>query len=323
MKEYLTEWLSLVKPSIRQKTYDSYEGITRVHLIPRFGHIKLNRLTTEHVNKVWAEMLEAGHSPALIWHCHVRLNNALNYAQTRRYIIANPLQFVTKPKVEVKERLTLTVEEMDRVLALAKDIEKYRDYHSIILTAFHTGMRRNELLGLRWKDIDEDMAILYLSRSIYRAKGGVTETHPTKTKSGARSVDMPPDLAIHLREQRAVQEKNAKYFRYTVTEESPVFIRRTGEPLLPAAVTHVFKRIARKLGFDAMTFHSLRHTHATHMLQKDIQPKVVMERLGHKNISTTLDTYQHVTRSMQKDAVLKFQQSLDEARQEVATAKAF
>ena len=156
-----------------------------------------------------------------------------------------------------------------------------------------------------------DEAVIYLSRSIYRAKGGVTEDQPTKTKSGRRAIDLTPPSVIHLRELWERQNVDALFYGYQVTDNSPVFIRRTGEPLLPDALTHVFKKIVRKLGLDDVRFHDLRHTHATIMLLQGVHPKVVQERLGHSKMSTTMDIYSHVVPSMQKDAVKRFAMALE------------
>jgi len=195
----------------------------------------------------------------------------------------------------------------DKVLEVAEGAE----YYSVIHTALHTSMRRNELLGLCWKDINLDEAVLHLNRSIYRAKGGVTENQTTKTKSGSRPIDLTPTSAIVLRNQWELQSGNALVYGYKVTENSPVFIRTTGEPLLPYTVTHGFKKIVRKPGLDGVRFHDLRHTHATVMLIQGVHPKVVQERLGHSKMSTTMDLYSHVMPSMQKDAVQRFDMALE------------
>jgi integrase len=240
----------------------------------------------------------------------VRLSKALNQAQKRRLISNNPIQLVAKPRVEAKEMNLLSLEEIPQVLDLAKDTE----YYSIILTAIHTGMRRNELLGLRWKDVNLDEVVIYLSRSIYRSKGGVTEDQAPKTKSGRRAIDLTPPSVIHLRELWDKQKMDAFFHGYKVTEDGPVFIRTTGDPLLPTTVTLGFKKIVRKLGLDDVRFHDLRHTHATIMLLQGVHPKVVQERLGHSKMSTTMDIYSHVVPSMQKDAVKRFAMALETSK---------
>ncbi|MCL0043418.1 N-terminal phage integrase SAM-like domain-containing protein [Dehalococcoidia bacterium] len=103
MGDYLNEWLKVIKPSLKPKTFDGYNGIVRVHLIPRLGRVALNKLTTEHINNAWANMLKDGHSPSLIDHCHRRLSKALNQAIERKLIVNNPIKFVTKPRVETEE----------------------------------------------------------------------------------------------------------------------------------------------------------------------------------------------------------------------------
>ena len=317
LKKYLSEWLQLIKPTLRAKSYESYESLLKVHLIPRLGHIQLSKLTPEQINREWARMLKAGHSPSLIVHCHLRLAKALHDAMRRRLIANNPMQFVNKPKVETKEIRPLSsirewdreekrlVSEIDRVLEVAKDTE----YHAIIHTALHTGMRRNELLGLRWKDINTDESILHLNRSIHR-KGGVTTYQSTKTKAGSRPIDLTPDSKLFLRKQWDLQRGDALIHGFKVTRESPVFIRTTGEPLLPDTVSHAFKKLVTSIGLADVWFHDLRHTHATVMLLQGVHPKAVQERLGHAKISTTLDLYSHVMPSIQKDAVLRFAKAL-------------
>ena len=280
--------------------------------------VKINKLAPEHINKTWGRMLKEGHSATLIEHCHLRLSKALNYALKRNLIASNPIRFVTKPKVETIEIRPLSSEqewdqekqrwasEIDRVLEVAEGTE----YYSFIHTALHTGMRRNELLGLWWKDINLDEAVLHLNRSIHRT-GGKTLYQPPKTKAGRRAIDLTPSSAIMLRELKEKQKMNGLFYGYKVTENSPVFIRTTGEPLLPTTVTHGFKKIVRKLGLDSVRFHDLRHTHATVMLLQGVHPKVVQERLGHAKISTTMDLYSHVMPSMQKDAVKRFEIALE------------
>ena len=321
MKDYLNGWLEQIKPSLRLKTYDSYEGFTRLHLIPRLGHIKLNKLTTEHINRAWVMMTKDGHSPTLIEHCHLRLSKALNQAVKRKLIANNPIRFVIKPRVQTKEIRPLSsmkewdhekerwTSEIDRVLEAAKATE----YYSVIHTALHTGMRRNELLGLCWKDINLDEAVINLSRSIHR-KGGVTMYLPPKTKAGRRSIDLTPSSAILLRELKEKQKMDAIFYGYKVTENSPVFIRTTGEPLLPDSTTHAFKKLVMSIGIDDVWFHDLRHTRATVMLLQGIHPKVVQERLGHSKMSTTMDIYSHVVPSMQKEAVKRFAMALETSK---------
>ena len=306
MRDYLNEWLKLTEPRLKPKTFKSYEAIVRVHLIPRFGRITLKKLTTEHINKVWATMIKDGHSAAVIEHCHRRLSASLNHAIQRKLIVNNPIKFVTKPRNQAKEMHILSNVEMEQVLEAARAGE----YYTVIVTALHTGMRLTELLGLRWKDINIEEAVLHVSNTIYVGTGGKIIDQTPKTKSSRRSIDMTPSLAIHLRKEWEKQVANGLLHGYQVTGDSPVMIRTTGKRLLPRSTSGGFKKIVTKLGLDAVRFHDLRHSHATMMLIQGVHPKVVQERLGHAKISTTMDIYSHVMPSLQKDAAQKFELGL-------------
>ena len=309
IRDYLNEWLELKKPNLRTSTYEGYESLIRAHLIPRFGNIKLNKLTAETINRIWNKMLDDGHSPSLIHHCHNRLSKALNDAIRRQLIDNNPIQYVTKPTTEAKEMHILDTTQIQHVLRLAKETA----YYPIVHTALHTGLRRNELLGLRWKDIDTHEGMIYLSRSVYQAKGGVTLVQAPKTNSSKRSVTLPNASSELLQELRLQQELDSFLHGYKVNENSPIFIRRTGERLLPSAVTHGFKALVRAIGMDNIRFHDLRHTHASILLKQGEHPKVVQERLGHAKISTTMDVYSHVMPTLQKEAAQRFNLELEPA----------
>ena len=260
-------------------------------------------------------MSTEGYSPTLIEHVHVVLLTALKDAVKRHLITTNPMENITKPRVEREEIRPLTDSEVQIVLNTLTDTE----YYDIVLIALHTGMRRNELLGLRWNDINLDMASISVNRSIYRAHT-TTVTTPPKTRSGSRSIDLAPDAVIHLRDMFNGQVTNGLMHGYAPRGDSQVFIRTTGEALLPTGLTHGFKKTLRYIAgtnpeYDVLRhakFHDLRHTHASDLYEQGVPDKVISERLGHSRVSITMDIYTHIKPTMQKnyikDFVLKGQQ---------------
>ena len=301
MKNYLPEWLALHRNNLKLSSYDGYEAMVRVHLIPRLGRYKLTALTPEIISRTWDSMIKKGHSATVVNHCQRRLSRALTDAVKRSLISRNPCRFVTPPKIEKKEILPLDDGEIQTLLEAAKGTE----FHPIIFTALHTGMRRNELLGLQCKDIDLDLATIYLNRSIYRSNRE-TVIQTTKTTGSRRAIALSPEAVLFLRSEEGRQIANGIFYGYAVDGDSPVFPNsRTGKSLLPDTVTHEFAKIARGLGFSNK-FHDLRHTHATMLLKRGINPKIVQERLGHASIRITMDIYSHVMPNMQKDAMADF-----------------
>ena len=306
LRDYLPEWLALHKNTLRPSSYAGYRVMVCVHLIPRLGRYKLNALTPEVITRTWDAMIKDGHSATVVNHCQRRLSRSLTDAVKRNLISRNPCGFVTTPKIEKKEIMPLDDEEIQTLLNEAEG----SPYHSIIFTALQTGMRRNELLGLQWKDIDLDLATIYLNRSVYRG-GGETVVQTTKTKSGRRTIALSPQAVLFLRSELGNQIENGMFHGYNVDGDSPVFRNtHTGEALLPNTITHEYAKIAKRIGLNTK-FHDLRHTHATMLLKQGVNPKIVQERLGHSSIGITMDIYSHVMPNMQRDAIANFNIALD------------
>ena len=242
--DYLTQWLENIQHRLRPQTFAGYESLIRVHVTPLLGRVKLGKLTPEHISKAWSDMLALGKSASVIEHCHLRLSKALADAVKRQLIYRNPCQAVTPPRVYRKELRPPSAEAMQRLLETARDTEYYAALH----TAFYTGLRRGELLALRWGDIDLDMATASVSRTVYRAKGGESVFTEPKTAKGKRLVSLTPSSALMLRELREGQEVDGLLQGYEVTEDSPVFCYRDGSPILPRAFSGAFRRIMRRAG---------------------------------------------------------------------------
>ncbi|MBM4406863.1 MAG: site-specific integrase, partial [Chloroflexi bacterium] len=164
-----------------------------------------------------------------------------------------------------------------------------------------TGMRRSELCGLRWGNVDVLGATLSVVEALHIVKGGMTITEPPKSKRGKRNIALGPQAALLLQKHRESEAARATFMGRILTDHDYVFARPDGRPLSPDTFTHAFKGICDRLGIKAH-LHMSRHTHASLMLKAGVHPKVVSERLGHSNIGITLDTYSHVTPGLQAAA---------------------
>ena len=255
-------------------------------------------------------MLKEGKSASVVEHAHLRLSKALNDAMKRQLIYRNPCQAVSPPRVYRQEVRPPSSEAMHRLLEAARDTEYYEALH----IAFYTGLRRGELLALRWGDIDLDMATTSVSRTMYRAKGGQSVFTEPKTAKGRRLVSLTPSSVLVLKALRERQKADRVFLGYQVIEDSPVFCYRKGSPMLPRAFSGAFRKIMLRAGLEGYRLHDARHAHATLMLRQGVHPKVVSERLGHARIGITLDTYSHVTPGLQEAAALRFEEGLAAAR---------
>jgi integrase len=230
------------------------------------------------------------------------LHTALQHAVALQLLATNPAHAVKAPKVQHVEMHTLDEEGALTVLKAAMDTPYYALFH----TALATGMRRGELLALRWQDIDLLGAEVSVSRSMHRLNTHVTVFGRTKTASSARMISLDPATCDVLRHH--VDNEMALCGRVEIpfANDRLVFCRWDGEPLVPGTISQAWRRLTRHLGFKNIRFHDLRHTHATMLMKNGTPPLVVMQRLGHANISITLGTYSHVTPGMQKQAAETF-----------------
>jgi integrase len=172
-------------------------------------------------------------------------------------------------------------------------------YYTLLLT----GLRRSELLALKWKDLDLDLACMYVAHSLHRLDDGSIIIKEPKTARSRRPVDLPPSLAVVLRQYKVKREAEQVIVGKALTEDDFVYSHVDGTPLNPNTVSHTFSKIATRAGLPHLRLHDLRHIHATMLLKAGTHPRIVQERLGHSSIATTLDIYSHTVPGLQKAAV--------------------
>lgn len=308
---FLDRWLrDYVWPNLSPRTAEGYEHIIKQHIVPALGNIPLSEIKPTHLQGYYADKLECGRkdgkgglSARSVQHHHVTLHTALQSAVKWGLLARNPADAVDRPRYECKEMHTFDEESLRAFLLVAKATP----YYSLFYVALFTGLRRSELLALRWDDIDLDMAQVSVSRALHHLRTGETLFRTTKTAKSRRLVDLPPSAAIVLRQHREQQEAVRESMGTGAMLGSDlVFTSLEGAPMLPDTFTHAWIKTARRAGFPNIRLHDARHTHATLLLKQGVHPKIVQERLGHATISTTLDTYSHVLPGLQQAAALKF-----------------
>jgi integrase len=288
---YLTSWLNdSVKDSVKPVTFDSYERLVRVHLIPALGRVRLKALTPPHIRRLYREKLDSGLSPRTVQYMHAILQRALKAAVNDGLIPRNPCAAVDPPQVRRKEIRPLDRDQV-RTLFEATACDRLE---ALYIVAVHCGLRQGELLGLKWEDIDLEAGTLSVRRTLSNGK-----FTPPKTAKSRRSVNLTPTAIEALKRHCERQAQEMMKADTLYRDQGIVFASQVGTPLSRHNLTRSFKALLRRAELPESTrFHDLRHTCATLLLGKGFNGKFVQELLGHATIAITLDTYSHVMPGM-------------------------
>ena len=312
--QWLEQWCqSYVAMHCSTRTAESYQSEVRRHIIPALGTIPLTRLQPQHLETYYARALSQGRidgrgglSPRTVQYHHRILSEALSHAVKMGLLGRNVAEVVDPPRVERTNWETLAPEDVPKFLEAAQEAP----YYELFYMALYTGMRLGELLGLRWCDVDLDMASLSVVQALYKRSGVCKMVEPKSSRS-RRRIALSPSLALLLRQYKADQQAQRILLGEPLADSGLVFSHIDGKPLDPGVVSHTFAKVLRKAGLPHIRFHDLRHSHATLLLKAGIHPKIVSERLGHANIGITLDTYSHVLPGLQERAAERFDEMLE------------
>ena len=310
VREWLTAWLGAIREEVSPKTHERYGEIVANFLSPELGALPITKLAPVHISAAYARWATAGRrdgkpgglSPQSRRHIHRILKAGLSRAVEQQVIARNPADVLARhlPKVERQEMMTLTAEQAARLL---EAIKRNRVYWPVLI-ALSTGMRRGEILALRWKNIDLDRGVARVVESLEQTKAALRFKAPKTEK--ARAITIPSFVVEELRRLKRQQAEELLALGVRQSGETLVCGRHDGEPMPPRSLTHEFAKVAGRVkGVPRVRFHDLRHSHATQLLSAGVHPKVAQERLGHSTITTTLDLYSHVTETMQADAAAK------------------
>ncbi len=293
-----TWYENVAKIKVRASSHQTYKGYIDNHIKPYIGNTPLEKLTTMDLQKLYRKLLTKGRvdrieskkqpkglSAKTVRNINQVISSAMDLAVTQKIILENPTKACELPKVDHKEMQTIPLEQLDAFLKEARETGVYAMYYIELAT----GLRRGELLGLKWQDIEWKNGIIRVRRQIARVDGQIVEA-PLKTKNSYRAVTISQQAIEVLKQQK--EKTNDQY----------VFPSPNGGPISPDSVNNMLKRVLERAGIPKIRFHDLRHTFATIALQNGVDIKTVSSMLGHFSAGFTLDTYAHVTTAAQKEA---------------------
>ncbi len=308
---YLAGWLDATRHQLKPGSWRRYEEITRRHIVPTLGKLPLTKVGPQDVQRLYAVKLDEGLSTTTVHYIHRTLRRALAEAERQGAVARNVARLVTPPRPRREEIHVLDSEQVRRLL----DEAEGHPLEAFFTLAIHTGMRVGELLALRWKDVSLDRASLSVQATLQRTRdGSVTFASPKSAKS-RRQIALSPTAVAALRRHRARQLEERLAAGGTWQNSDIVFTDLVGRPLNGIHVLrYQFAPLLKRAGLPPMRLHDLRHTCATLLLGRSINPKIVSEMLGHSTVAITLDLYSHVLPTMQQSAASALEAAVGNAK---------
>ena len=301
---YLTgHWLPAKKMSLKSSTHRGYVHKTQRHILPALGRTRLRRLRPQHLERLYDSMLNPTDgrrplAPKTVYEVHLIIRGPLADAVRRGLVTRNVALLANAPKMRSIPKVEQKAWTAPQLRLFLRAAAGHRLFPAFWLSAM-TGMRRNELLGLRWTDLDTKHARLSINRGLVAIGYELHETRG-KTKTSRRCIDLDPTTLTVLQAWRGMQA--AEHTATGVDDPDWMFTRPDGQPIHPHSISQTFERITRRAGVPVIRLHDLRHTHGTLLITAGVPVKVVSERLGHASPTFTIETYQHVLPGMQTDA---------------------
>lgn len=315
VRDYFIRWLKHEKANVSPKTHQRYEELLLKNIAPVIGAITLNKLTAARIDGAWGHLLENGRrdgkgglSPRTVHHCRRVMLTAMDQAVKWDLLKRNPVALTRPPKVEKQQ---MEAFDAPQTAIMLDDFRENRVFIPALLAAL-CGLRRGEILALRWRDIDMAGATIAVRQS---AEQVGTVVRYKETKSGkSRVVALSSSVIEELKRHRLAQAEEQLKIGIRPDDASFVVAQIDGSPLKPVSLTHEWTRLLAKTSLPRIRFHDLRHSHATQLLAAGVHPKIASERLGHSTIGITLDLYSHVMPGMQANAAEQVDAAIQSAR---------
>jgi integrase len=300
---------------VKYETWYDRKRNLEAHVIPHIGGIVLQDLNAAHINRLYADLLrdgrvhrDGGLSPTSVRRIHSILRKALNDAVRWGLLQRNPVPLADPPPQKAVAAARRRSMKTWNELELRRFLESTKGHHlhPAWVFAAATGVRRSELLGLRWTDVNLRGGTVSIRQTVLQTADGFRPVEDQKSALSARTLHIDRRTVSMLVEHRAAQEEHRQAIRTAWQDHDLVFPRQDGMWWNPPAITLAFSRAAKAAGVPVIRLHDVRHTHASLLLAAGVNPKVVSERLGHSSVAFTLDTYAHVLPGMQPQAAEMF-----------------
>lgn len=312
VEQFMHQWIDHMRHRIRPTTFDRYEGVTRNHIIPSLGKTKLAKLKPMQIQAFEARLLESGRikgpgglSAQTVLHIHRVFSEALGQAVRWQLLAVNPALAVQPPRAKRPELTIPDAETVERIVESAKGTSIY----VAVLLAAATGMRRGEILGLRWSEVDLQQGVVRVVTTYQRSRRGLEFADP-KTQRARRTIALPRFAVEVLRRHQHHQNARKLAAGHAWHDFNLVTELGDGRPQDPSEFTRKFADLAKKADAPGVRLHDMRHAFATMLLNSGVHPKIASEALGHSTIGITLDTYSHVLPNMQGVAAAAIQEAL-------------
>lgn len=296
--KYMEEWFQERKSRLQASTFETHSIFYRNVIKPRLGLLKLQQIAPMQIQKFVNDLVNdtsySGHTIHLIFRI---VSASLKKAKILKLIKDDPSIGITLPKIKRKEINVWSLDQINFFISEAKKIKRLTRCYIGFLMSIFTGMRQGEILGIRWKDIDFESQTIFVRQTLTQnaeIKAGA------KNEASVRSIHIPSKLVDELRTHRKQILEEKLLLGSSYTDLDLVICTKGGNPMIPRNFRKEFYNLTEKIGLPKIRFHDLRHTHATILIQQNVNVKLISERLGHADIETTLNTYSHVLPDMQK-----------------------
>ncbi len=314
--EWISAWLDRYAQTKRTSTWENYESLARVHIVPALGAKKLRDLRPEHLQLFYNELLrtgavrrEGGLAPTTVRQVHAVIHEVLEQAVREELVGRNVSDFVSPPTAPHFEIQPPSVEHTARLLKVARGHRLY----ALFLLYLGSGMRRGEALALRWQDVDLSHGTIAVHRTLVRTNTKGLVFHEPKTRLSWRVIPIP-DLVRQALVAHCARQAEEKFLVGEAYEDQDlVFATPIGHPIDPGNANRTFDLLLKAAGLRHYRLHDLRHAFATRLLELGEHPKVVQVLLGHSSIAQTLNTYSHVSPGLTERAVQRLNDVLQDA----------
>jgi integrase len=317
LAEYLRdEWLpATAPPRVKFETWSDRKRNLQDHVISRIGGVGLQNLNAAHLNRLYAELLtdgkvhqEGGLSPTSVRRIHAMLRKALNDAVRWGHLQRNVALLADPPPERLAKSARRRSMQTWKPAELLAFLDSAREHELHMMWCFFaaSGMRRSEVLGLRWAEVNLDAATVSVRQTVVASPEGFELQDAQKSDGSARTIHLDRRTLVMLDAHRAEQDAAKLALGPAWQENDLVFPRGDGSWWNPPAISLAFRRAVKRAGVNPIRLQDVRHTHASLLLAAGVNPKVVSERLGHSSVAFTLDTYAHIMPGMQPDAAERF-----------------